>query len=257
MVNPYALGSRATPKNQINLTESQALKKFEKYQSKLSSSLERRSKSPAEKKRSTHISLDSSLEDDNVFNKDSDSDSDDDSLFLKNLKTSSNKFIKRKRDTKSPLAAQTPKSPRQAQVKAPKPAPRRDVFLENNEVDDDEDDDDDDDIEISIGDRSPTPTQRRKLSSGGGGGGVSNRDNRAASVASTVSSMSTALPKRSTSRVKFLADGIHEESTTSLIEDMLSKNLVLSVEDLEASTSSPRRKKNSKSKKERKSPSSG
>lgn len=253
MVNPYALGSRATPKNQINLTESQALKKFEKYQSKLSSSLERRSKSPAEKKRSTRISLDSSLEDDNVFNKNSDSDSDDDSLFLKNLKTSSNKFIKRKRDTKSPLAAQqTPKSPRQAQVQAPKPAPRRDVFLENNEVDDD--DEDDDDIEISIGDRSPTPTQRRKLSSGGG---VSNRDNRAASVASSVSSMSTALPKRSTSRVKFLADGIHEESTTSLIEDLLSKNLVLSVEDLEASTSSPRRKKSSKSKKERKSPSSG
>lgn len=64
-------------------------------------------------------------------------------------------------------------------------------------------------------------------------------------MASSVSSRvdGTTAQRRTPSRVKFISDEIDEEP--SLVEDLISKNLVLSLEDLEANTgpnTSPRRK---------------
>lgn len=57
---------------------------------------------------------------------------------------------------------------------------------------------------------------------------------RAASVASSVSSMGGS--KRSPSRVKFIADEVVDEEETSLIEDLITKNVVLSLEELDKPT---------------------
>lgn len=89
MVNPYALNSRPQPKSQVNLSQSLALKKFEKFESKFTSSLEKRDKKP-----SRTFTIDSSDDEEKAGkNSDEDDDSTDDSIF-KNLRKSSNKFIK-------------------------------------------------------------------------------------------------------------------------------------------------------------------
>ena len=95
MVNPYALSSRTAPKSSVSLSQSQALKKFEKFEAKLSGSLERRAKSPDKKPGATsRISLDSSNEDDvSIDDENDDVSKDEDSIFMKNLR-SSNRFLK-------------------------------------------------------------------------------------------------------------------------------------------------------------------
>lgn len=84
MVNPYALSSRTSTKSPVRLSQSQGLKKFEKF--KMSSSVGIRSKTPDKKG-----PLDSS-NDEGLSN--SDGSQDEDSAFSKNLRKSSNRFIK-------------------------------------------------------------------------------------------------------------------------------------------------------------------
>lgn len=129
----------------------------------------------------------------------------------------------------------------------------------NNEDDEDEDDEVDDEIqnikadesedeiEISANEegenRTPTPSSARRYQQSGR---RRSSQNRPPSVASSVSSRvdGTTAQRRTPSRVKFISDEIDEEP--SLVEDLISKNLVLSLEDLEANTggpnTSPRRK---------------
>lgn len=91
MVNPYALNSRSAPRSSVSLSQSQALKKFEKFEAKLSSSLERRARTPEKKTSRTY--LDSSNEEEEEVSDDMQGSQEDDSLFMKNLR-SSNRFIK-------------------------------------------------------------------------------------------------------------------------------------------------------------------
>lgn len=124
-----------------------------------------------------------------------------------------------------------------AASKSPRPASRQQQRRSNveeaavvDEESEEEESEDEEEIEISAASRTPTPRQhppRRSQSS-------QQQTPRAPSVASSVSSMQTIdeKPKRSPSRVKFIADEIDEEEA-SLVEDLLSRNLVLSIEDLE------------------------
>ncbi len=82
MVNPYALNTRQPAKPQIQLGQSQALKKFEKFQAKYQASASGASQSNKFRKR-------------NDDDDDDDDDEDDDSLF-KNAKKTANKFMKKK-----------------------------------------------------------------------------------------------------------------------------------------------------------------
>lgn len=127
-----------------------------------------------------------------------------------------------------------------AASKSPRPASRQQQRRSNveeaaavvdEESDEEESEEEEEEIEISAASRTPTPRQhppRRSQSS------QQQQTPRAPSVASSVSSMQTIdeKPKRSPSRVKFIADEIDEEEA-SLVEDLLSRNLVLSIEDLE------------------------
>lgn len=129
-----------------------------------------------------------------------------------------------------------------AASKSPRPASRQQQRRSNveeaaavvdEESDEEESEDEEEEIEISAASRTPTPRQhppRRSQSSQQ----QQQQTPRAPSVASSVSSMQTIdeKPKRSPSRVKFIADEIDEEEA-SLVEDLLSRNLVLSIEDLE------------------------
>ena len=128
-----------------------------------------------------------------------------------------------------------------AASKSPRPASRQQQRRSNveeaaavvdEESEEEESEDEEEEIEISAASRTPTPRQhppRRSQSSQ-----QQQQTPRAPSVASSVSSMQTIdeKPKRSPSRVKFIADEIDEEEA-SLVEDLLSRNLVLSIEDLE------------------------
>ena len=83
MVNPYALNTRQPAKPQIQLGQSQALKKFEKFQAKYQASASGASPKKKYGKR------------DDDDDDDDDDDEDEDSLF-KNAKKTANKFMKKK-----------------------------------------------------------------------------------------------------------------------------------------------------------------
>lgn len=109
-------------------------------------------------------------------------------------------------------------------------------------------------MEISAGEnRTPTPSTGRQHAGSQRGQQrrrSSQNNNRPSSVASSVSSRmsgtggggggSSSLQRRTPSRVKFISDEIDEEP--SLVEDLFSKNLVLTLEDLDAPpTAQPRK----------------
>ena len=206
MVNPYAESGYPAPKSQIRLGQSQLLKKIEKLQTKHSLDRSTNKKS----------NLDSS-------NEDNDEDEEEDSVF-KNLRTSSNKFIKKKDAARlsatgvSKRGSGSPKSPRSPKdTKRPSYKP-------------DLSDSSDSDLEISAEDRSSTPNRK---------------DSTRAATQRNLSTASSIYDyprhhRRSPSKVKFQdkhkADSEDEEEST-IIEDMLSKNLVLDINELEASIS--------------------
>jgi hypothetical protein len=218
MVNPYVAPSpsAARPlagKGQIQLGQSQLLKKIEKLtkQSTTANSLDR----SGGVAKSSRFTLHSDDEDN-----DKDDDDDEDSVF-KNLRTSSNKFIKKK-ETATAASTTGPK----------KPSPRRST-LKPGLSSDDESDEVESDLEISVTDRSSTPKQTRP--------GQVGTKARIGSVGSSIheTPRPTSRHRRSPSKVKFsdkqtLSDG---EDDSTVIEDMLSKNLVLDIDDLEASVS--------------------
>lgn len=190
MVNPYAVNQaqRAPVKTQVSLGSSNALKKFEKFQSKYNpnmTSIER--KKEKKKNKPAKGILDTTDEDD-------DSDDDDDSMIIRNA----NKFMKKK-------------------------AP---------EVESVPDSSDDSDIEISAIDGSSTPNKPNNRAKSPAHP-IINRSNN--SSATSMRSM-THTHKRSQSKVKFMNDYSEDEST--ILDDMLSKNLIVDIEDLEAHTAS-------------------
>lgn len=218
MVNPYALASRNQPKSNVQLSSSNALKKFEKFQAKHTQSIEKRSSSSHKKKKS--ISLDSSKDldissdlDVDENDKNSPEDSDDEDSILKNIKKSSNKFMKTKQPTRSPSPAKTTTTTKSKQ---------KDYDQESKS------DSNQSDIEISVMDRSSTPNKRSSLH---------RPSSRLLSAASSVSSFVNAnLPKRSPSRVKFVKQDstITDESPEE--ESTILDNLLLDIEDLEPAT---------------------
>ncbi len=194
MVNPYASnpGQRGQPaKPQVLLGTSNALKKFEKFQSKYNpnqTSIERK-KEKKKNKAVKHI-LDTTDEDD-------DSDDEDDSLIVRNA----NKFMKKK-------------------------APEVEAKAVTS---------DDSDIEISAIDGSNTPKGKRTKSPAP----IINRSNNSSATSMRSASQTH---RRSHSKVKFVNEYSEEEST--ILEDMLSKNLIMDIEDLEAHTASMSTKMN-------------
>lgn len=235
MVNPYDLSSRrASNKNQPTLGKSQALKKSEKYIAKLTQSLERQSNNSSPNKARRNSVFDSSKEDDDDDEDPDrskiigDEDSDDDESSSFNLKQyTSNKFLKTKKkpppavSPRETVRSRSSKSSENKLKKEPQQTPIREETIDTNQSD----------LDISIGgeDRSPTPSIKGRQSG-----------NRILSATSSVSSFG-ALPKRSPSRVKFVhASNIDSEEDndepSSVVEDLLSKNLVLSIDDLEAAS---------------------
>lgn len=192
MVNPYAVNQaqRAPAKTRVSLGSSNALKKFEKFQSKYNpnmTSIER--KKEKKKNKPAKGILDTTDEDD-------ESDDDDDSMIIRNA----NKFMKKK-------------------------APEAEAALDSS---------DDSDIEISAMDGSSTPNKpASKQRAKSPAHPIINRSNN--SSATSMRSM-THTHKRSQSKVKFMNDYSEDEST--IIDDMLSKNLIMDIEDLEAHTAS-------------------
>jgi hypothetical protein len=226
MVNSYAAASRVNPKSQIQLGQSQLLKKIEKLTSKhgTGGSLDQ-----SRSKKSQRFTLDSSKDED-----DDEDDEDEDSVF-KNLKTSSNKFMKKKEsEAKKPSPRATSKSPR-----SPKDV-KKSAFKAAAESDDDSESD----IEISVNDRSSTPKNKSQSYSN------YNNNNRFLSTASSINDHApqpAARHRRSPSKVKFSdKQNLSDEDESTIIEEMLSKNLVLDINELEASLSAsqnqPRRK---------------
>jgi hypothetical protein len=196
MVNPYLVnpGSRPALKTGIQLNQSQAMKKFEKIQAKNSMSQDRRSNSFTGARKSHQAS-------------DQSDDQSDDSLF-KNAKKNANKFMKKK----------------QAET------------LEQSEDEEDESDDEQD-IEISINERNASRLSKSPRQQ------IKNR-----SATSSVSSLHTIeyqpptvtsqqSHRRSQSKVKFVANDINEylsdKDQSSIVEDLLSRNLVFDIDDLE------------------------
>ena len=222
MVNPYALGSRnLAPKKQINLGQSSALKKFEKLQAKHT---ERQSGSFGKGRKSIN-----SLNSSNDNNEDEEDDDDDDSVF-KNATKNANKFIKNK-------AKEQPVQAKRFQK----------VYDEEdeNEVTESQPSE----LEISVVDRSSTPVavKRHSIQSG-------NRpSSRLVSGTSSVSSIKST-NMRSQSNVKFMktdmneaiSDRDNEDEQSSIVEELFNKNLVLDIDELEASVSQPKPTKSRK-----------
>ena len=193
MVNSYALNSRQQQAKPVLLGQSNALKKFEKFQNKYTPGMAGKTVKKSEKKpkKKRHI-LDTTDEDD-------DSEPDEEDSVFKNA----NRFMKKK-----PVEAEP-------SVK---------------------DDSDDSDIELSIMDRSSTPKRLNRKAS------IINRSNNS-SVNSVRSASYT--HRRSQSKVKFVNDYSDNDDET-IIDDMLSKNLVLDIDELEAATPTPSFKYNKK-----------
>jgi hypothetical protein len=205
MSNPYAAANRLTPKGQIQLGQSQLLKKIEKLQNKHSG---KDIKTSIKTKKSAQISsYDISKDQD-------DDDSEDEDSVFKNFKNSSNKFMKKTQEIVP------------------------DKSEENDEVESD--------LEISADDRSSTPNQQRKSSQQQQHLSATKPINkRSLSVASTIDSYTPhhdhRQHRRSPSKVKFQDSNTINQSEKSdnestIIEDMLSKNLVLSIDELEVAS---------------------
>ena len=242
MVNPYLLntGPRSAPKAQIQLSQSQAMKKFEKIQAKNSMSMEKRSGSFT--KKSNKISFDSSKDDEED---DDDDDSDDEDSVFKNATKNSKRFMKKKKSSSS--------------QQEPEPMARKSTNINQaKRFDDEEDDDeeDDEDIEISINERNNS-----RISS-------KNHPLKNRSGASSVSSMIATNDfqpqhRRSQSKVKFVADNINDylsdNQESTIVEDLLSRNLVLDIDDLEPAMTNNSNKSPRKSsfRKQSKSPTAG
>jgi hypothetical protein len=220
MVNPYtAAASRVNPKSQIQLGQSQLLKKIEKLTSKhgTGSSLDH-----SKSKKSNRFTLDSS-KDSNDDDEDDDDEEDEDSVF-KNLKKSTNKFMKKKETAAepkkpSPRGTKSPRSPKEVKRSTFKAAPDSDVS-------------DDSELEISANDRSSTPKNSKFQSY---------LKSRLLSTASSIhdhAPQPAARHRRSPSKVKFSDNqNLSDEDESTIIEEMLSKNLVLDINELEASIS--------------------
>jgi len=210
MVNPYALNTRQPAKPQIQLGQSQALKKFEKFQAKYQASASGASQSNKFRKR-------------NDDDDDDDDDEDDDSLF-KNAKKTANKFMKKKQTEAI------------AQHGTDSESDSDQTFTESKHS------------EMSIGiDRSSTPVPAKrqsqqlitKIP-------TANRSpSRIRSAASSVSSIRS-LNKRS---VKFVQQDSNqsysndEQDESTILEDIMSRNLILDIDDLEANATSFSKKK--------------
>ncbi len=201
MVNPYqnrAASHGTEIKSQILLGQSNALKKFEKFQNKYDpnqTSVERKNikkKEILEKKKSRHV-LDTTDEEDKI-------DTDDEESFFEN----NNKFMKKKLPTTE--------------------------FSVKKEL---SDSDEKSDIEISILDQqqqkqAKIPFQQKP---------IINRSNN--SSATSVRSV-TGTQRRSQSKVKFVNESSENEESeddSTRIEDLLSKNLILDIDELTASHS--------------------
>ncbi|RNA01078.1 hypothetical protein BpHYR1_051587 [Brachionus plicatilis] len=97
----------------------------------------------------------------------------------------------------------------------------------------------DTDLEISIADRSSTPNRKSS---------IQRPSSRLRSEASSANELySSNLPKRSPSRVKFLKQDSITDQEESQVEDLLGKNLVLTIDDLEPADNKFAKKPKSKS----------
>jgi hypothetical protein len=213
MVNPYAVNSRQTNKPQIQLGQSQAIKKFEKFQAKYSTTgTTSGSKKQFRKKKNS----------DNDSDDNDDDDDDDDSLF-KNAKQTANKFMKKKQSATPVDETETDSDQ---------------TFTESKQSD----------ISVDI-DRSstPIPAKRQQKQQQQQQQITKIPTSRIRSATSSVSSIRS-LNRRSVKFVKtnknqsFSSNhdeinGDNDDDDESTIIDEVMSNLILDIDDLEASTS--------------------
>lgn len=211
MVNPYAVNSRQTNKPKIQLGQSQAIKKFEKFQAKYSTTgTTSGSKKQFKKKKNS----------DN--DSDDDDDDDDDSLF-KNAKQTANKFMKKKQSA-TPIDETETDSDQ--------------TFTESKQSD----------ISVDI-DRSSTPIPAKRQQKQQQQQITKIPTSRIRSATSSVSSIRS-LNRRSVKFVKtnknqsfssnhdeINDDNDDDDDDESTIIDEVMSNLILDIDDLEASTS--------------------